>query len=79
LDTNASVVTVRYTILAESKDDGRLTTLFEEHRMRYFFPSEIDLLAGQAGFEIEWSEEFFTRRLPSEKTWGVAYLLRKRA
>lgn len=38
LDINASVVTVKYTVLAKSKIDGRLTTLVEEHPMRYFFP-----------------------------------------
>jgi SAM-dependent methyltransferase len=79
LDTNASVVTVRYTMLAESKVDERLTTFGEEHRMRYFFPSEIDLLASQIGFAVERSEEFLTGEMPSENTWGVAYLLRKRA
>jgi len=77
LDTNAGVVTVRYTMLAEAKRDGRLTTFEEEHRMRYLFPSEIDLLAVQTGFEVARSEEFLTGKVPSESTWGVAYLLRK--
>jgi SAM-dependent methyltransferase len=78
LDVNAGVVTVRYSMLAESKVDGRLTRFGEEHRMRYLFPSEIALLAGQTGFDVERSEEFLTGRTPSESTWGVAYLLRKR-
>jgi SAM-dependent methyltransferase len=78
LDLNASVVTVRYTMLAEAKTDGRLTTFTEQHPMRYFFPVEIDLLAGQAGFDVERTEEFFTGRMPSDGTWGVLYLLRKR-
>jgi SAM-dependent methyltransferase len=79
LDTNASVVTVRYTMLAESKIDCRLTTFQEEHRMRYFFPVEIGLLAEQTGFSLERNEEFLTGQTPSERTWGVTYLLRKRA
>lgn len=78
LDINASVVTVKYTVLAESKIDGKLTTFVEEHPMRYFFPVEIELIADQAGFAIERSEEFLSGREPSESTWGVAYLLRKR-
>lgn len=77
LDTADGVVTVRYTMLAESKVDSRLTTFQEEHRMRYFFPTEIDLLAKQAGFAVERSEEFLTGRPPGESTWGVAYVLRK--
>ncbi len=79
LDLNASVVTVRYTMLAESKADGALTTFTEEHRMRYFFPTEIDLLASETGFDVVRSEEFLTGKAPSDKTWGTAYLLRKRA
>jgi SAM-dependent methyltransferase len=77
LDVNAGVVTVRFSMLAESKVDGRLTRFGEEHRMRYLFPAEIDLLARQTGFVVERSEEFLTGKTPSESTWGVAYLLRK--
>ena len=77
LDTMASVVTVRFTMLAESKTDGLLTTFQEEHRMRYLFPLEIGLLAAQTGFTVERREEFLTGKAPSENTWGVAYLLRK--
>ena len=79
LNVNAGVVTVRYTILAESKEDSRLTKFCEDHRMRYLFPVEIDLLASQTGFEVERSEEFLTGQVPSESTWGVMYILRKRA
>jgi len=46
--------------------------------MRYLFSSEIDLLAGQTGFEVQRSEEFLTSRSLSENTWGAVYLLRKR-
>ena len=49
----------------------------EEHRMRYLFPVEVELLAQQSGFNIEKSEEFLTRKRPSENSWGVMYLLRK--
>jgi SAM-dependent methyltransferase len=77
LDTNASVVTVRYTMMAESKTDGQHATFQETHRMRYFFPQEVALLAGHAGFQVEHAEEFLSARAPSEATWGVAYILRK--
>jgi hypothetical protein len=78
LDTQTSVVTVRYTMLAEDKSDSRLTTFGEEHHMRYLFPTEIDRFADQAGFDVERAEEFLTGQPPSDKTWGVAYLLRRR-
>jgi SAM-dependent methyltransferase len=79
LDTNASVVAVRYTMLVESKQDRSLVTFNEEHRMRYLFPVEIALLAERTGFRVERSEEFLTGCPPSEDTWGVAYLLRRAA
>ncbi len=77
LDINAGLVTVKYTILAESKANGRLTTFNEVHRMRYLFPSEIGFLATQTGFRVERSEQFLTGTAPSPDSWGVAYLLRK--
>ena len=77
LDINAGVVTVRYSMLAESKVDRKLVKFGEEHRMRYLFPTEIDLLSRQSGFAIEQCEEFLTGNPASEGTWGVAYVLRK--
>jgi SAM-dependent methyltransferase len=77
LDTRASVVDVRYTMLVKSKSDEKLVSFQEDHRLRYLFPSEIDLIARQTAFNVELSEEFLTGAKPSESTWGVAYLLRK--
>jgi SAM-dependent methyltransferase len=78
LDMSAGIVTVQYTILVESKSDGQVVSFCEEHRMRYFFPPEIELIAEQNGFAVEKTEEFLTGGNPSEKTWGVMYLLRNR-
>ena len=78
LDINAGVVTVNYTIFAESKRDAKLTTFAEDHHMRYLFPSEIQFLAQQSGFYMLRTEEFLTGKAPSESSWGVAYLLQKR-
>ncbi len=79
LDSNKGTVTVHYTMLAESKTDCKLTRFSEEHHMRYLFPTEIDLLATQTGFIVESSEEFMTGSAPSDKTWGVFYVLRKQS
>ena len=77
LDVNAGVVTVRYTVFAESKCDASLTTFEEDHHIRYLFPSEIQFLAHQTGFSMLHTEEFLTGGVPSESSWGVAYLLKK--
>ena len=79
IDTTASIVTVRYTMFAQSKADESVVSFDEEHFMRYLFPTEIDLLARDAGFTVERTEEFATSRAPSPHTWGVAYVLRKSA
>jgi SAM-dependent methyltransferase len=72
-----NIVTVRYSVRAKSKLDGKVAQFREEHRMRYFFPDEIAQFAALSGFKVERSEEFLTGRSPSRETWGVAYLLRK--
>lgn len=78
LDTTANVVTVTYTLVVEFKSDGKVHRFEERHRMRYLFPEEIEMLAAESGFAVEKSEEFLTGAAPSNQTWGVAYLLRKR-
>ena len=70
VDVQASVVNVHYTMLGESKSDGKLDRFGEEHRMRYLFPTEIDLLARQTGFRVERSEEFPNRRSSHRKAPG---------
>jgi SAM-dependent methyltransferase len=77
LDTCSRTVAVRYTLSVEDKATGQITSLQEDHRLRYFFPEEVTLLAERAGFRIERCEEFLTARAVSTDTWGVAYLLRK--
>jgi SAM-dependent methyltransferase len=79
MDFNAGVVTVSYTIFAESKRDANLTSFQEDHRVRYLFPSEIQFLAQHTGFSVLHTEEFLTGAAPSERSWGVAYLLQKSA
>lgn len=79
LQSNESLVTVHYTLHAQAKADERWTLCRESHGLRYFFPTEVDLLAQVAGFHLEQSEEFLTALPLSERTWGAAYLLRKQA
>jgi SAM-dependent methyltransferase len=78
LDTNSGIVHVGFTMLAESKKTHELTTFREDHPIRYLFPTEIDALATQNGFEIELTEEYLSGNKPTTSTWGVVYLLRKR-
>jgi SAM-dependent methyltransferase len=77
LDDSTGIVTVHYTMFAESTKDGSVVSFEETHYMRYLFPTEIDLLARQSGFVVERTEEFGTGNAASSGTWGVAYVLRR--
>ncbi len=77
LNAAAHVVTVTYTLFVESKQSDKVHRFEERHQVRYLFPTEIETLANQTCFSVERSEEFLTGAIPSDKTWGVAYLLRK--
>jgi hypothetical protein len=44
--------------------------------MRHFGVPEVHLLAQQAGFTVVKAEEFLTGSAPSEKTWGVTFILK---
>lgn len=75
---NANRVDVHYTVLAQHTDTGVLDTFTETHPMRHFSLPELDLLAQVAGFERLTAEEWLTGQPPSEATWGVCLVLRKR-
>ncbi|MBM5816104.1 MAG: class I SAM-dependent methyltransferase [Cyanobacteria bacterium K_Offshore_surface_m2_239] len=75
---NANRVDVHYTVLAEDRSSGAFHSFEETHPMRHFSLPELDLLAEGAGFERLTAEEWLTGAPPSEDTWGVCFVLRKR-
>jgi SAM-dependent methyltransferase len=74
---NENRVDVNYTIFVRNRLSNTLQTLSETHPMRHFSLPELDLLAGQCGFERLAAEEFLTGNAPCENTWGVCVVLRK--
>jgi SAM-dependent methyltransferase len=75
--SNENRVDVNYTILAKNSISDTVQTLSETHPMRHFSLPELDLLAGQIGFERLAGEEFLTGNTPGENTWGVCVVLRR--
>lgn len=75
---NDNRVDVNYQIIAEEQVSGEVEVLSESHPIRHFSLPELDLFAQMSGFERVASEEFLTGNTPSEKTWGVCIVLRKR-
>lgn len=74
---NENRVDVTYTIFVRNTLANSVETLTEVHPMRHFSLPEIDMLAKAHGFERLIAQEFVTEALPSEKTWGVCFILRK--
>ncbi len=77
IDMNRNQVKVNYTVLATDKSTGAVSTLGEQHHMRYYFAPELELLAEMHGLRIVHSEEWMTSATPSEKTWGVTFVAKK--
>jgi SAM-dependent methyltransferase len=78
LDMERRRVTMTLEVLVEDRSSDKLQKIKEVHLMRYFFPSEIVRFASDSGFEVTSSEGFLTGAMPSESTWSVAYVLRRR-
>lgn len=76
-DADRATVRVVYEFNCEDLESGQKTQFAEEHLMRYLFPSEVELLATEAGFTVVATQEFLTGRPPSADTWGVGYLLQR--
>ena len=72
-------VRVDYTLFAQRFIDGHIDRCTESHLMRYFTTPEIRTLADRCGFDLAATEEWLTGQEPTTDTWGVCYVLRKRA
>lgn len=76
-DSNAHVVTVKFTFFVEDKKTGVISSFEELHPMRYFFPAEIQGHIKAAGLKLTETGEWLTRSSPSRDTWSVYYLVEK--
>ena len=77
LHPNENRVDVNYTIFARDIATHAVQTFSEIHPMRHFSLPELELLAQMSGFQIIGSEEFLTGSAPSEKTWGVCFVIKR--
>ena len=76
-DYNDNIVRVNYELIIEEKDTKNIQHLFEVHPMRFFTLPELNLIATITGFSIVGFEEWVTGILPSERTWGVCFILKR--
>lgn len=75
---NENRVDVHYTVMVQDLNTGVVRSFEEKHPMRHFSLPELDLLAEAAGFDRLTAEEWLTGSSPSEATWGVCVVLRKK-
>ena len=78
IHVNQNVVDVNYSILVKDKNIDKWIEFQEKHPMRHYSIPEIDLLATFTGFDLLKAEEFLTGNQPSENTWGVNFILKKK-
>tara|TARA_B100000965_G_scaffold127974_1_gene106515 strand:- start:239 stop:985 length:747 start_codon:yes stop_codon:yes gene_type:complete len=74
---NENKVEVNYTFFVQNKNNGEYQTFTEKHPMRHFSIPELEFFASQSGFKLIKTEEWLTGESPSEKTWGVCFVLEK--
>ncbi|RVT75877.1 class I SAM-dependent methyltransferase [Flavobacterium sufflavum] len=77
-DVSKNIVNVNFEVLIKDKVTNQLDIIKEVHPMRHFSIPELELLAKITGFELVKTEEFLTQEMPSEKTWAICVLFKKK-
>lgn len=78
IKSDKNVVEVNFEVLIKDRLTRTNETITEKHLMRHFSIPEIKMLAAFTGFEVLLAEEFLTENTPSEDTWGVYFILKKK-
>jgi SAM-dependent methyltransferase len=73
-----NIVDIDYLTFVEELPSGKISKIQETHELKAFNLDEILHLSNSTGFEILHSEEWMSQLPPSQKTWGVCSILRKR-
>jgi SAM-dependent methyltransferase len=76
---NENRVDVEYSVFVKEKINSQNHNFLETHSMRHFSIPEIEHFAEKNNFQVLKKEEFLTGNLPSENTWGVCFVLKKKA
>ncbi|MEO9033275.1 MAG: class I SAM-dependent methyltransferase [Ginsengibacter sp.] len=74
-----NVVDVNYEISIQNKATQVTEIYKEKHPMRHFSIPEIELLATHTNFNLIKAEEFLSAKQPGNDTWGICFVLQKKA
>lgn len=75
---NKNIVEVKYTYMIENKLTKENLQIKENHPMRHFSIPEIQFICDETGFNLVKNEEWVSGLEPSENTWGVCLVLRRK-
>jgi hypothetical protein len=70
---------VNYTLFCEDTDRATIRRVDETHRMRYWFPFEINASLKARGFEPLGDYAWLSSDAPGSKTWAAYSVARKSA
>jgi len=76
-DEQRATVTVNYTLFCEDIDRATIRRVDEAHRMRYWFPFEIDATLQTSGLQPSGHAAWLTEDAPNSKTWAAYAVARK--
>lgn len=76
LHCNENRVDVNYHVFIRDRETEAVKEFKETHAMRYFFKTEIDIIANQSGAEILHAEEWMTGEPINQNTWGACFVLK---
>lgn len=75
MDTTKQQVTIDYTLFSKDKNQENHQKFTEQHKMRFLFKSEIELLCEQFDCELADSFEWMTKADLSQDTWGACFVI----
>jgi len=77
IDYLNNTVKINYTFYIQDIKSNNCEKFCEIHKLRYFSIPELDYYASTCGFKRLLAEEWITKKIPSDKTWGVCLAYKK--
>lgn len=71
-----NIVDVNYEVLVINKENGKVQTINEVHKMRYFFRPELEVLLAEAGFELIDNIDCLTLKETDFNSWTSYFIAR---
>ncbi|TFW61107.1 class I SAM-dependent methyltransferase [Bradyrhizobium sp. MOS001] len=78
-DEQQATVLVNYTLFCEDTERSTIRRVDETHRMRYWFPFEVEASLRNSGFEQVGSHAWLSDAAPNTKDWAAYSIARKAA